>query len=77
MEANCLHIGSYRGNQSGAVQGINWHTSFVGEASAAGAADSKLHGLERQLRSPLQKTSSPSQGPMLALLLTELFPFFA
>ena len=38
-----------------AVQGISWHASFVGEASAAGADDSKLDGLRRQLRSPRHK----------------------
>ena len=38
-----------------AVQGISWHASFVGEASAAGADDSKLEGLKRQLRSPRHK----------------------
>ena len=38
-----------------AVQGISWHTSFVGEASATGAGDSKLDGLQRQLRRPRHK----------------------
>ena len=38
-----------------AVQGISWHASFVGEASAAGADDSKLDGFQRQLRSPRHK----------------------
>ena len=38
-----------------AVQGISWRASFVGEASAAGADDSKRDGLQRQLRSPRHK----------------------
>ena len=38
-----------------AVQGISWHTSFAGEAAAAGADDSKVDGLQRQLRSPRHK----------------------
>ena len=38
-----------------AVQGISWHTSFVGEVSAACADNSKLDGLQRQLRSPRHK----------------------
>ena len=75
MEANCLHIGSYRGNQSGAVQGINWHTSFVGEASAAGAADSKLHGLERQLRSPLQKNKLSKPRANARFAVNRALPF--
>ena len=74
MEAKCLHVESDGGNHSGAVQGISCHSSFVGEASAAGAADPKPHRLECQLCSPDTKTSSPSQGPSFALLLTELFP---
>ena len=74
MEAKCLHIESYGGNHSGAMQGTSCHTGFVGEAAAAGAADPKPHRLERQLCSPDKKARSPSQGPMLALLLLELFP---
>ena len=55
MEAKCLHIESYGGNHSGAMQGTSCHTGFVGEAAAAGAADPKPHRLERQLCGPDKK----------------------
>ena len=61
MEAKCLHIESYGGNHSGAMQGTSCHTGFVGEAAAAGAADSKPHRLERQLYSPDKNKLSKSR----------------
>ena len=44
-----------------AVQGISWHTSFVGEASATGAGDSKLDGLQHQLHSPRHQKKTISK----------------
>ena len=74
MEAKCLHIDSYGGNQSGAMQGTSCHTGFVGEAAAAGAADSKPHRLERQLYSPDKNKLSKSRTNA-RFVVTRRFPY--
>ena len=75
MEAKCLHIESYGGNHSGAMQGTSCHTGFVGEAAAAGAADPKPHRLERQLCSPDKKSTLSKSRTNARFVVTGALPY--
>ena len=58
-----------------AVQGISWHASFVGEASAAGADDSKLDGFQRQLHTSRQKNKFSRARVNVRCVVDEALPF--
>ena len=57
-----------------AVQGISWHASFVGEASAAGADDSKLDGIQRQLHSARHKNKLSKARVNVRFVVNQALP---
>ena len=73
MDAKCLHVESDGGNRSGAVQGISCHISFVGEASAAGAADPKPHRRVSAVQ-PRQKNKLPQSRAKVCFVVNETLP---